>query len=56
MDYYIKRLIKCGYSPHDARLICHFAIEKDGIFKFISYLETLENKNVDRVQSEPSIA
>lgn len=52
MNYYIKRLIKCGYSQQDASKLCAFIIEKDGIFKLIAYLETLENKNVDRIQSK----
>lgn len=52
MDYYVKRLTKCGYSPSEAEKIYLAAIEQDSIFKFISYLEKLEAKNVDRIQSE----
>ena len=47
MEYYVKRLIQCGYSPSDAQRIYRTFIEKDGIMKFISFLNSLEKKHVD---------
>lgn len=56
MNYYVKRLIKYGYSPSDALKLYTLIIERDGIFKLIAYLESLEDKNVDRIQSKSGAA
>ena len=48
MDYYIKRLVNCGYSYDDAKVICRAFLEDHSVAEFMRYIAKLEMaKNVD---------
>lgn len=48
MEYYIARLVKCGYSQKDANNICHMFLNDHSIFDLVKFVVRLEKENVKK--------
>lgn len=48
MEYYILKLIKCGYSRQDADNICHNFLKDHNIFDLVIFISTIEKERYQK--------
>lgn len=48
MEYYIAKLIKCGYSQKDANNIYHNFLKDHSIFDLVAFILKLENERCQK--------